>query len=223
MILATANPKHGDPDKPEEPKVIAKELTVCHTTRNDDEKRRIEALGESVLSYKGVKRVVLKPTQTANEAYKTPKLNMTRSLGDLWSLTSDNEYIISPIPHVDIHELDRTKDEFIILGSDGLWNVVTPQMSIKKVYELCKGVVNNPAEATEVILGLISHAQQEWERKMLKADNIAVLMIFFVRKQVQEMSSPFREQHRGQPQNPIPLCGEPSSTESDSPHAEIND
>ena len=204
MIIATENPKHGD-DKPEEPKVIAEELTVRHRPHDVNEKTRIEALGGSVLSYNNGVYRVFKPTPMANKEF--PKLNMSRSLGDLWSITDDNQYIISPIPDVSVRRLDRTKDKYIILGSDGLWNVVTPQMSIKTVNELCEDDVNSLAEVCKVVEGLISHAQREWDRKMKRADNIAVLMVFFAKRYAkEETSSPFRDQHRGQPQNPIPPC-----------------
>lgn len=43
-------------------------------------------------------------------------------MGDLWSATENKEYLISPMPDVYVHYID-TKEKFIILASDGVWNV----------------------------------------------------------------------------------------------------
>ena len=43
--------------------------------------------------------------------------------------------------------LTYTQDEFIVMGSDDLFNMVTPQMSVKIVQESCKGDIKNAVEA----------------------------------------------------------------------------
>lgn len=66
-----------------------------------------EALGGSI---SGSLRVVWerkKRSQSGTgEQYlidKIPLLNMTRSLGDLWSITSNNKYLVSPVPDIQVH------------------------------------------------------------------------------------------------------------------------
>ena len=114
---------------------------------------------------------------------------MTRSLGDLWSIAKDKEYVISPIPYVSIHHLDLTKDKYIILASDGFWNMVNPQMSVKLVQQLCEGDVKNPREAREVADALVIHAKQEWHKMKLRADNVSVVIIFINKMHTAEDST----------------------------------
>lgn len=58
-------------------------------------------------------------------------------LGDLWSYNSSlNEFVVSPDPEVSCHSI--SPDLFgVLLGSDGLWNVVRPAqaMGIVNSYE----------------------------------------------------------------------------------------
>ena len=182
IILGTANPKCKDPNEPE---VIFQMMTRRHTPHDEHERKRIEALGGSVMvSNKGILRVVWErkhPLPTANNGpYKElPKLNITRSLGDLWSITEDNKYLISPMPFVYVHHCDPTKDKYIILGSDGLWDMIHPQRSVEIVHHLCKGDVKNPAEAYKIAEALNYSALNEWDRRKLTADNVSVIIGFF--------------------------------------------
>ena len=180
IVLGKNNPKFGEVG---EPKVIAEVITRDHKPEDKKEKRRIEALGGSVsLSNKGVMRVVWErkwPTKSEGcQTDKVPLLNIARSLGDLWSITKNNEYLISPMPDVYIHYLDLTKDKFIIVASDGLWNVMKPQETVETVYQLCK-TVTSKVEAGKVVHALISNALERWNKKNLIADNISVCIGFF--------------------------------------------
>ena len=182
-------------------------MTRNHKPRNVSERIRIEILGGSVIPYKGVLRVVHKESP---EVDKLPKLNMTRSLGDLWSITKHGKYLICPVPHVSIHHFDFTQDEFIVMGSDGLFNVVTPQMSVKIVQESCKGDIKNAAEAYKAAEELVTYALQEWDRKKLRADNVTAVVGFINRHTFkQAMCSSCKDQLDIQLlQDPILSCDE---------------
>lgn len=53
------------------------------------------------------------------------------STGDLWSYDFySGEFVVSPEPDTSVVTLDPTKHRYIILGSDGLWNMVPPQEAI---------------------------------------------------------------------------------------------
>lgn len=55
------------------------------------------------------------------------------SAGDLWSYNEESEeYVVSPRPDVEVVELTEAV-ESLILGSDGLWNVIRPQQSVELV------------------------------------------------------------------------------------------
>lgn len=64
---------------------------------------------------------------------RLPFLNMARSLGDYWS-ARDTEYIISPEPDVSVHDIQDS--DFIVLGTDGVWDVLSPQEAADVVHEV---------------------------------------------------------------------------------------
>ena len=179
------------------PEVIAEVVTRDHKPEDKEEKERIERLGGSVsMSNKGVMRVVWvrkRPVQTKTRTMEScqvdriPFLNMTRSLGDLWSVTQDKDYLVSPLPDVYLHYFDLTKDKFIIFASDGLWNVLKPQETVEKVYQLSKSGINNKVEASKVVHVLIKNALERWNKKNMTADNISALIGFF-REQKREVN-----------------------------------
>ena len=47
-----------------------------------------------------------------------------------------NVFQVSPVPDVYVHDLNKNKDQFLILASDGLWNMVRPQLSVSIVGEM---------------------------------------------------------------------------------------
>lgn len=56
-----------------------------------------------------------------------PFLNMSRSLGDFWSYSRRTEqFTVSPVPYVVAHPLDLSTQKFVLVASDGLWNVMSP-------------------------------------------------------------------------------------------------
>ena len=186
VVLGKMNPKYGEAGEPE---VIAEVITKDHKPEDKKEKRRIEALGGSVsLSNKGVMRVVWerrRPVQTKTrtgescQVDRIPFLSVARSLGDLWSVTKDQEYLVSPIPDVYVHYFDLTKDKFIILASDGLWNMLKPQETVETVYQLSKNGITNKVEASKAAHVLVNNALDRWNRRNLTADNISALIGFF--------------------------------------------
>ena len=81
------------------------------------ESQRIEVLGGSLSSKS--KRVVWDRKKLQGGVCvleKIPLLNIARSLGDLWSVTSNNQYLISPKPDVHVYTVD-SQDIFIVAAS----------------------------------------------------------------------------------------------------------
>jgi protein phosphatase 2C len=84
---------------------FTKELTHDHKPGTATEKRRIEALGGRVVDVQGVMRV-------------NGELAVSRSIGD-------NRYHPFVIPHPDVYYYPLNNgNKFIILASDGLWDVM---------------------------------------------------------------------------------------------------
>lgn len=129
----------GIQDDPKDDFVRAVEVTQDHKPELPKERERIEGLGGSVMNKSGVNRVVWKrprlthngPVRRSTVIDQIPFLAVARALGDLWSYDFfSGEFVVSPEPDTSVHTLDPQKHKYIILGSDGLWNMIPPQDAI---------------------------------------------------------------------------------------------
>ncbi|CAG06503.1 unnamed protein product, partial [Tetraodon nigroviridis] len=129
----------GVQDDPSLPFIRAVEVTQDHKPELPRERERIEGLGGSVIKKSGVNRVVWKrprlshngPVRRSTVIDQIPFLAVARALGDLWSYDFySGEFVVSPEPDTSVVTLDPKKHRYIVLGSDGLWNMVPPQEAI---------------------------------------------------------------------------------------------
>ncbi|CAI9715921.1 protein phosphatase 1D [Octopus vulgaris] len=169
-------------------------LTKDHKPECPEERKRIEDCGGEVVTKAGVQRVVWNrpklthkgPIRRSTVTDKIPFLAVARSLGDLWSFNyAYGDFIISPMPDVSVHNLLPKNDKCLILGSDGLWNMMTPLEAVMVVLEdeqkfdelVVNDILspltywNNPAEH------LVNFALQKWHERMLKADNTTCVVV----------------------------------------------
>ena len=110
-------------------------------------------------------------------------LSFARSLGDFWSYTEDhNDYFVSPLPDVSEYIIDFKKDQFLIIASDGLWNVVTPHEAVQFVDGFRRDELQKPeskrTKDSEVAKALIQEALRKYHSKA-SADNISIVVVFF--------------------------------------------
>lgn len=64
--------------------------------------------------------------------------------GDLWSYDFySGEFVVSPEPDTTVMTLDPKRHRYIILGSDGLWNMMSPKNAVNMCYSHDKMVVRN--------------------------------------------------------------------------------
>lgn len=55
-------------------------------------------------------------------------------LGDLWSYNSElNTFVVSPEPDVKVIKIDVKSHRCLIFGTDGLWNMLTPEAAVATV------------------------------------------------------------------------------------------
>lgn len=105
-------------------------------------------------------------------------LNVSRSLGDYWSFNPrTKQYAVSPEPYVTAIPVDPASQKFIVIASDGLWNVMTPQDVVSFIHDYEYHRFGD--QLNEVVTtALIREALHRWDIKKLQADNIAILIVF---------------------------------------------
>ncbi|EDV24102.1 uncharacterized protein TRIADDRAFT_26600 [Trichoplax adhaerens] len=176
---------------PDLPQFQIVRLTQEHKPEFEKERKRIEALGGIVahrINYFGGrecrvawKRIPKKHRGRVRRSTKievVPFLNISRSLGDLWSFEPfHKQFAVSPIPDVSYHTLDPNHDLFIVLGTDGLWNVLSPEKVINHIASCCYSnrstdIVGSMTET------LINRVLAACEKKGLRADNVSVIIIY---------------------------------------------
>uniref|UniRef100_A0A3P8V2D5 Protein phosphatase, Mg2+/Mn2+ dependent 1D n=1 Tax=Cynoglossus semilaevis TaxID=244447 RepID=A0A3P8V2D5_CYNSE len=171
----------GIQDDPTVPFIRAVEVTQDHKPELPRERERIEGLGGSVIKKSGVNRVVWKrprlshngPVRRSTVIDQIPFLAVARALGDLWSYDFySGEFVVSPEPDTSVVTLDPKKHRYIILASDGLWNMVPPQEAIS----MCQNNTEAPCGVSSA-RQLVSYALQRWRQRMLRADNTSAIVI----------------------------------------------
>ena len=136
-----------------------------------------------MLSRKGVPRVVWERQRSGSDddtdqVDLVPFLSVSRSLGDFWSFSRQTKnFVVSPKPDVHVHPLDPSEQKFIVVATDGLWNVMSPQDVVEFIwdYEHDDQKCHQPRD---VVRAVINEGLQRWKARNLLADNIAVLIAF---------------------------------------------
>ena len=140
--------------------------------------------GRVMVSRKGVPRVVWERQRRNSspddeqQVDLIPFLSVSRSLGDFWSLNPrTNQFVVSPTPDVNVYPLDPTNQKFVVVASDGLWNVMSPTDVVRLIwdYEHDNQKCHQPRD---VVRAVINECLRRWKAKNLLADNIAVLIAF---------------------------------------------
>ena len=156
------------------------------------------------ISRKGVPRVVWERKKMSDDPDKPPTvdfipfLSVSRSLGDFWSWSErTQQFVVSPHPDVHVHPLDPSRQRFLVLASDGLWNVMSPQDVVDFVWDYEMGEIEAELmhQTRDVVRALIDEALYRWRKKGMFADNISVVIAFLTN----EGSPPLRELPFAQP------------------------
>ncbi|XP_023679129.1 protein phosphatase 1D [Paramormyrops kingsleyae] len=170
-------------DHPSDQFVRAVEVTQDHKPELPKERERIEGLGGSVIKKSGVNRVVWKrprlshngPVRRSTVIDQIPFLAVARALGDLWSYDFySGEFVVSPEPDTSVLTLDPLRHRYIILGSDGLWNMVPPQDAVSMCQDNDEAMAQCGVSSAQQ---LVSHALLRWRQRMLRADNTSAIVI----------------------------------------------
>ncbi|XP_052739271.1 uncharacterized protein LOC112053153 [Bicyclus anynana] len=171
----------------------AKPLTSDHKPESTAEIERIQRCGGKVISKAGVPRVVWNrprpghkgPIKKTTPMDEIPFLAVARSLGDLWSYNPQNdEFIVSPDPDVGVLTIDPTKFRCLIFGTDGLWNMMSPEGAVALVQATEKhneaalvGGGTQPRDWLNPSKSLVDHALERWSNTRMRADNTSVVTL----------------------------------------------
>lgn len=98
-----------------------------------------------------------------------PGLAMTRSIGDKAGMKAG----IIALPEISVTPRGED-DAMAIMGTDGLWDMVTCSMALSMVYKYY--LTNNVDVASHELLNL---AVSEWSKNSLNRDDISLIVIFF--------------------------------------------
>ncbi|XP_071179621.1 uncharacterized protein [Mytilus edulis] len=169
-------------------------LTIDHKPDSPEEKKRIEECGGQVVAKSGVQRVVWNrprnqhqgPIRRSTPIDRIPFLAVARSLGDLWSYNYLNEqFVVSPEPDVSVRKLDPARDKCLVLGSDGMWNMVSAEESVSVVvdleYHFEYKVINDPTAPVSYWINpaekLVQRALNKWKSRLMRADNTSCVVV----------------------------------------------
>ncbi|XP_017763126.1 PREDICTED: uncharacterized protein LOC108552938 [Eufriesea mexicana] len=178
----------------------AEALTKDHKPESGPEMMRIRESGGKVVSKSGVPRVVWNrprighkgPVRRSTHIDEIPFLAVARSLGDLWSYNSElNTFVVSPEPDVKVVAIDVESHRCLIFGTDGLWNMLTPQAAVAIVQaadrhnekhliasqQTCNGQADNVQLWINPSKSLVDRALEKWSSKRLRADNTSVITL----------------------------------------------
>lgn len=124
------------------------------------------------------------PVRRSTPIDEIPFLAVARSLGDLWSYNSQlDEFVVSPEPDCSVIPIDTNAFRCLIFGTDGLYNMLSPQMAVHIVQQAEKHNENaalsdmpnkiwlNPSKC------LVEKALERWSNTKMRADNTTVVTI----------------------------------------------
>ncbi|RYR12982.1 hypothetical protein Ahy_B04g070220 isoform C [Arachis hypogaea] len=128
-----------------------------------------------IISNLGDSRAVLATTSDEPGVYrvwmpngKTPGLAISRALGDYCV----KDFGLISVPEVTQRKLN-SRDQFLILASDGVWDVISNQEAVK--------IVGSSEEKGKAAERLVKCAKHEWKRKRrgIAIDDISAICLFF--------------------------------------------
>eukprot|EP00899_Mesostigma_viride_P005109 jgi/Mesvir1/1459/Mv14445-RA.1 len=134
----------------------ATKLTVDHRLTDPQERQRLAAEG-----------IVLKEGE-----YRLYGLNLARALGDKL-LKSENLGLVADPDVSATLEITRGRGHFVIMASDGLWDVAKPAQAVDIATKAINEDKDSPVEEV-VATALIEHC-----KKLRAADNVTIIVISF--------------------------------------------
>ncbi len=142
----------------------AVDMTRDHKPGDEREKERIHAMGEEI------------EWDPYGQVYRVRDLSLSRAVGDRFAkpvVTSEPEIMTFPVAE---------DDEFVVLASDGLWDVMTSQEVVDYVHEVLETEIQSYSQLDKRKNMAWAVANEALERG--SADNVCVLVLWLKRDQL---------------------------------------
>ena len=130
---------------------LAYQMSIDHKPNREDERKRIDSTGGIVTNERNG---VIGPPRIYSANEDGPGLAVSRTLGDIYG----HSVGVSHEPEVSYKELDYSEDKFIVIGSDGVWDVMNSSEVVGFVYEKEKVAKEKIAE------DLVGECRVRWEK-----------------------------------------------------------
>ena len=132
---------------------VAYQMSIDHKANRQDEKERIEKNG----GYVAMEREGgIGPYRVYSKNDEGPGLAVSRSLGDIFGHTVG----ISHIPEVSYKMLEE-QDYFIVIGSDGIWDVMNSAEVVGYVFEKIEKEITWARQ--RIVEELVHECRNRWE------------------------------------------------------------
>ena len=143
-------------------------LSKIHKPSDEIEKKRILENGGEVHPYYDENGIYEGPDRIYVKKKAYPGLSLSRTIGDL----EGKKIGIISDPDITIAKIEETS-KFIVMASDGLWDVVRP-------YDVSRMVRTyfNKRDIDGACNALLKRAEQMWKKNNEERDDITILVIF---------------------------------------------
>lgn len=157
------------------------QLSNDHKPDNPDERKRVIAAGghlgcRQALVNQGSRGMVSVPVGPTRVWYQykgdTLGLAMSRSLGD----SVVHRFGVSAEPEITEYHLTET-DEFVILASDGIWDVVDNNQAIQVIQNFISRGNPTSWDQLEAAVWLTKFARARWEKMSAMIDDITCVVM----------------------------------------------
>lgn len=128
--------------------------------------------GKVIVSQKGVSWVVWERRRedSNNGGEKVdliPFLSVSHVLGDFWSYCpSSGKFVVSPTPDVHMHLINPVVMKFVVLASDGFWNVMSPKEMVNFIWDYKEARDKKLHQTHDVVKAIINEALNRWKKQL---------------------------------------------------------
>ena len=139
----------------------AVELTRDHKPSDERERARIQAMGEEV------------EWDPYGQLYRVRDLSLSRAIGDFFAKPA-----VSSEAEIQNFPVSDEEDEFVVLASDGLWDVMSSQEVVDYIHQSLRGSGQDGEEYIDIQESKIARRVANEALERGSADNVCVLVLW---------------------------------------------